>query len=72
MLGIPEQNSTGKHRNRTLMEIVRCMMSYFSLLKILWCDVLRAVTYALNQGPSNFVPKTPYELMYRKRRSFYI
>ena len=47
----------------------------FFVTKILWGEVLRTVAYILNQVPSKFVPKTPYELWSGKKpslRYFYV
>ncbi|KAL6338147.1 hypothetical protein AAG906_012843 [Vitis piasezkii] len=54
-------------RNRTLLDMVRCMLSNSSLLEFLWGEALRTTTYILNQVPSKSVPKTPYELWSGKK-----
>ena len=48
--------------NRTLMEMVRSMMSYFSVPISLWGEALKTAMYILNRVPSKAVPKTPFEL----------
>jgi hypothetical protein len=52
-----------------LMEIVRCMLSHYSLPEFLWGETLKTTTYFLNQVPSKLVPKTLYELLSGKRHS---
>ncbi|RVW71352.1 Copia protein [Vitis vinifera] len=47
------------------------MLSNSSLLEFLWGEALRTTTYILNQVPSKFVPKTPYELWLRKKPSLH-
>ena len=51
-----------ERRNRTLMDMVRSMLSNSSLPPLLWMYVLRTVVYLLNRDPSKAVPKTPFEL----------
>ena len=69
MPGTPKQNGNAVRRNRTLMEMVRCMMAHSTLPEFLWGDALKIAAYVLNQVPSKSVPKTPYELMYGKKPS---
>ncbi|KAJ9689270.1 hypothetical protein PVL29_014779 [Vitis rotundifolia] len=58
-------------RNRTLLDMVRCMLFNSSLPEFLWGEVLRTATYILNQVPSKSVPKTPYELWSGKKPSLH-
>ena len=62
MLGTPQQNGVAERQNRTLMDMVRSMMSNFSLSKSLWIYALKTLVHLLNRIPSNVVPKTPFEL----------
>ncbi|KAH9781008.1 Integrase catalytic domain-containing protein [Citrus sinensis] len=64
-----EHNGIAKRRNRTLLDMVRCMLSNSTLPDFLWGEALRTAAYILNQVPSKSVPKTPYELWSRKRPS---
>jgi len=64
-----QQNGVAKRRNRSLMDMVRCMMSHSTLPDFLWGDALKTATYILNQVPSKSVSKTPYELMAGKKPS---
>ena len=59
--GTPQQNGIAKRRNRTLLDMVRSMMSYSTLSISLWGYALNTVMYLLNLVPSKFVPKTPVE-----------
>ena len=52
----------GRHKNRMLLDIVRCMLVNSSLPELLWGEALKTTAYILNQVPSKFVSKTPYEL----------
>jgi transposase InsO family protein len=62
MPGTPQQNGVSERRNRTLMEMVRSMLSNSSLPKSLWMYALRTAMYLLNRVPSKAVQKTPFEL----------
>ena len=62
MLGTPQQNGVAERRNRTLMEMVRSMMSYSSVPISLWGEAFKTTMYILNKVPSKAVPKTPFEL----------
>ena len=57
-----EKNGVAERRNRTLMNMVRSMMSYSNLPLGLWMEALKTAIHILNRVPSKSVPKTPYEL----------
>jgi hypothetical protein len=44
------------------MDMVRSMLSYFTLPISLWMDALKTTIHILNRVPSKSVPKTPYEM----------
>ena len=62
MPGTPQQDGVAERRNRTLMEMVRSMMSYSFVPISLWGEALKTTMYILNRVPSKAVPKTPFEL----------
>uniref|UniRef100_A0A2N9IKQ7 Integrase catalytic domain-containing protein n=1 Tax=Fagus sylvatica TaxID=28930 RepID=A0A2N9IKQ7_FAGSY len=62
MLGTPQQNGVAERRNRTLMEMVRSMLSNSSVPISLWMEALKTAVYLLNRVPSKAVQKTPFEL----------
>jgi hypothetical protein len=62
MSGDPQHNGVAERRNRTLMDMVRNMLSYSMLSISLWMEALKTVAHILNQVPSKSVPKTSYEL----------
>ena len=62
MPGTPQQNGVAERRNRTLMDMVRSMMSNSSLPKSMWMYALKTAVYLLNRVPSKAVSKTPFEL----------
>ena len=51
MPGTPQQNGVDERRNRTLMKIVRSMMSYSSVPISLWGEALKTAMYILNRVP---------------------
>ena len=60
--GTPQQNGVAERKNRTLLDMVRSMMSY-STLPISFCGyALNIAMYLLNLVPSKSVSKTPVEL----------
>lgn len=61
MPDMPQQNGVAERRNRTLLEMVRSMMSNSSLSLSLWTHALKTAMYLLNRVPSKAVPKTPFE-----------
>nr|GEV81684.1 hypothetical protein [Tanacetum cinerariifolium] len=56
---IPQHNGMSERRNRTLLDIVRSMMSQTTLLKSFWGYALET---ALNMVLTKKVEKTPYEV----------
>ena len=62
MLDAPQQNGVSEKRNRTLMNMVRSMLSNSSLPVSLWMYALKTATYLLNMVPNKVVQKTLFEL----------
>ena len=62
MLGESQQNGVAERRNRTLLDMVRSMLSYSNLPVELWMEALKTAAHILNRVPSKSVPKTPFEL----------
>jgi hypothetical protein len=58
----PQQNGVVEKRNRTLMDMVRSVLSYSTLPISLWMEALKIVVHILNRVPSKSVPKTQYEM----------
>ncbi|RVW21514.1 Retrovirus-related Pol polyprotein from transposon TNT 1-94 [Vitis vinifera] len=55
--GTPQQNGVAERRNRTLLDMMRSMMSYSSLPTSFWGYALQTVVYILNIVPSKSIPK---------------
>ncbi|KAK9044761.1 hypothetical protein V6N11_058653 [Hibiscus sabdariffa] len=64
--GTPQWNGVSKRRNRTLLDMVRSMMSHSDLPTSLWGHALETAAFTLNRVPSKSVQKTPYEMWTRK------
>ncbi|KAA0046206.1 gag/pol protein [Cucumis melo var. makuwa] len=58
----PQQNSVSERRNRTLLDMVRSMMSFAQLPNSFWGYALETAIYILNNVLSKSVSETPYEL----------
>ena len=60
--GTPQQNGVEKRRNRTLLDMVRSMISLSTLPLSFWGYALETIAYILNMVPSKSIPKTPMEM----------
>ena len=59
--GTPQQNGVAERRNRTLLEIVRCMLTYSTIPTSFWGHAIETANDILNDLPSKSIPKTPLE-----------
>ena len=62
MPGSSDYNGVVEGRNKTLLDMVRSMLSSSKLPKILWSETFKMVVYILNRVPTKAVLKTPFEL----------
>ena len=60
----PQGNGVSKRHNRTLLDMVRSMMSLTDLPTL-----LETTAFTLNRAPSKSVEMTPYELWFGKNQS---
>ncbi|GJX17412.1 zinc finger, CCHC-type containing protein [Tanacetum coccineum] len=58
----PQHNEVSERRNRTLLDMVRSMMSQTTLPKSFWDYALESAARILNMVPTKKVDKTPYEI----------
>ncbi|GJY02588.1 retrotransposon protein, putative, ty1-copia subclass [Tanacetum coccineum] len=58
----PQHNGVSERRNRTLLDMVRSMMSETTLPKSFWDYALETAGRILNMVPTKKVEKTPYEV----------
>jgi len=62
MPGSPDMNGVAERRNRTLLDMVRSMLSNSKLPTFLWREALKTTVYILNRVPTKAVSKTPFEI----------
>ncbi|WRX25832.1 Integrase [Theobroma cacao] len=62
-----QHNGVSERRNRTLLDMVRSMMSRVDLPISLWGYALKTAARILNQVPTKSVDKTPYEIWSGKK-----
>ncbi|RVX01546.1 Pleiotropic drug resistance protein 3 [Vitis vinifera] len=61
----PQQNGVSERKNRTVMEMARCMLFEKKLPKLLWAEAVNTSIYLLNRLPTKSVKsKTPIEAWY--------
>ncbi|KAL0434589.1 UNVERIFIED_CONTAM: Transposon Ty2-B Gag-Pol polyprotein [Sesamum radiatum] len=68
--GTPQLNGVAERRNRTLLDMVRSMMSFTELPPSFWGYALDTAAKLLNIAPSKSVPQTPYEIWHDKPASY--
>nr|GEX96017.1 retrotransposon protein, putative, Ty1-copia subclass [Tanacetum cinerariifolium] len=61
----PQHNGVLERRNRTLLDLVRSLMSQATLPKSCWNYALKTVARILNMVPTKKVEKTPYKNLSR-------
>ena len=65
--GTPQCNGVSERHNRTLLDMVRSMMSLTDLPLTFWDYALETVAFTLNRAPSKYVDMTMYELWFGKK-----
>ena len=65
--GTPQRNGVSERCNRTLLDMVRSMMSLTDLPLSFWGYALETAAFTLNRAPSKSVETTPYELWFGKK-----
>ena len=65
--GTPQHNGVFEHHNRTLLDMVRSMMSLTDLPLSFWGYALEIVSFTLYRAPSKSVETTAYELWFGKK-----
>ena len=65
-----EQNGVAERMNRTVLDMVRSMITYSSLPLSFWGYTLQTVVHILNVVSSKSIPKTPLELRNGRKPSF--
>ena len=65
--GTPQRYGVSERRNRTLLDMVRSMMSLIGLPLSFWGYALEIVAFTLNRTPSKSIETTAYELWFGKK-----
>ena len=65
--GTPQRNGVSERRNRTLLDMVRSMMSLTELPLSFWGYALEIAAFTLNRALSKSVEMTPYEIWHGKK-----
>jgi len=66
----PQQNGVAERKNRTIMDMVRCMLKAKQMSKEFWAEPVATAVYILNRCPTKSVQdKTPKEAWSRRRPS---
>lgn len=63
----PPQNGVAERMNRTLVEMVRCMLLDGEMPEALWAEALQTAVYTRNRSESSSTDVTPFELMYGRK-----
>ncbi|UYV81023.1 hypothetical protein LAZ67_19002546 [Cordylochernes scorpioides] len=65
----PAQNGVAEGKNRSLMEMTRCMLFDSGLPQSLWAEAVTTTNYLHNRIPSKATDKTPFELWTNRKPS---
>ena len=60
MPGTPQKNGVAERRNRTLMDMVRSILSNSTLPLSLWMYALKTIVYLLNWVRSKAIPENHF------------
>lgn len=64
----PQQNGVCERKNRTIMDMARCMMHEMDLPKSFWAEAANTAVFLLNKLPSRAVKdQTPHEIWYERK-----
>ena len=69
--GDPQLNGVAERKNRTLLNMVRSMISYSLLPVSFWSYSIRTIVNILNVVPSKYVPWAPLELWNGRKPSLH-
>ena len=64
--GTPQRYGVSERHNRTLLDMVRSMMSLTDLPLSFWGYALETAAFTLNRATSTSVEMTPYELWFKQ------
>nr|KYP60819.1 Retrovirus-related Pol polyprotein from transposon TNT 1-94 [Cajanus cajan] len=64
----PQQNGVAERRNRTLMNMVRCMLTARDVPKEYWPEAANLATHILNRCPTSVLPNMTPEEAWKERK----
>ena len=62
MHGSPNKNGVAERTNKTLLDMLRSMLSNSNIPRSLWVESRKTTTYILNHVRTKALPMTPFEL----------
>ena len=63
-----QQNGVAERKNRTIVEMARCILKEKSLSNMYWAHAVHTAAYILNKSPTNMVKNsTPYEAWFCRK-----
>jgi len=58
----PQQNGVAERKNRSIVEMAKCMLKAKGLPKIFWAEAVHTAAYLLNRSPTSALQhRTPFE-----------
>lgn len=66
----PQQNGKAERKNRSLIEMTRCLIGDSQLDKRFWGEAILTANYLQNRLPSESVERTPYELWMGRKPNY--
>lgn len=63
----PAQNGVAERMNRSLTEMVRCMLLDGGMPQAAWAEAIQTAAYIRNRSQSSVTAVTPFELMYGRK-----
>lgn len=65
---VHELNGVAERFNRSIMDMLRCLLEEAKISKIYWPEIVHAATYLKNRTLTNTIEKkTPYEIFFGRR-----
>lgn len=63
----PQQNGIAERKNRSLIEMAKCMLLDANLEKRYWAEAVNTANFLQNRLPTRATEKTPYELWHSRK-----
>jgi hypothetical protein len=55
----PQQNGVAERKNRSIVEMAKCMLKAKGLPKSFWAEAVHTAAYLLNRSPTSALQRTP-------------